>query len=126
MPIVQINLNVALAEQEKQALLLSVAGMVSDVMAKPFADVMVSLTITDFVMAGNFEPAAFVELRCLSGLDVAGTTKLLCEGLLANLQQHVAINPARVYINFVEACPEYAWRFCDGVAVCPQNADNAR
>lgn len=126
MPVVQISLNVALAGQEKQTLLLSVARLVSEVMDKPIHDVMVSLTMADFVMGGNFEPTAFVDLRCLSGLQVEGVTQRLCEGMLTSLRRHVPIDPARVYLNFSEVCPEYAWRFRDGVAVCPKSAASAR
>ncbi len=126
MPVVRISLNVALAGQEKQTLLLSIARLVSEVMEKPIHDVMVSLTTDDFVMGGHSEPAVFIDLRCLSGLRVDGMTKRLCEGMLNVLQQHIPIDPARVYVNFFEVLPEYAWRFCDGVAVCPNSADNAR
>ena len=72
MPIVQISSNVDLAKHEKQALLLSVARLVSEIMEKPIQDVMVSFTPTDFVMAGNFEAAAFIDFRCLSGLQEDG------------------------------------------------------
>jgi phenylpyruvate tautomerase PptA (4-oxalocrotonate tautomerase family) len=126
MPVVQISLNVALAEQEKHDLLLSIARLVSEIMEKPIRDVMVSLTTADFVMEDSFDPAAFVDLRCLSGLQVEGVTKRLCEGLLDALRRLVPMDSSRVYIHFSEASPEYAWRFLDGVAVCPKSAGGAR
>ncbi|MBN1887125.1 MAG: hypothetical protein JW850_04015 [Thermoflexales bacterium] len=126
MPVVQINLNVALAEQDKHDLLLSASRLVSEVLEKPLCDVMVSLTTADFVMAGSFDPAAFVDLRCLSGLQVEGATKRLCQGLLEVLRRLIPIDSSRVYINFAEVCPEYAWRFREGAAVCPKSAIGAR
>ena len=122
MPIVQISSNVDLAKHEKQALLLSVARLVSEIMEKPIQDVMVSFTPTDFVMAGNFEAAAFIDFRCLSGLQEDGRMARLCDELLNILQQYAPIDPARLYLNFFEVCPDYAWRFRNGAAVCPKLA----
>ncbi|MBN2001932.1 MAG: hypothetical protein JXA21_01140 [Anaerolineae bacterium] len=126
MPIVQISLNVNLVEQEKQNLHLSIARLVSEVLEKPLHDVMVSLTMADFAMGGTFEPAAFMDLRCLSGLQGEDVPRRLCEGMLSILRRYVSIDPARVYINFFEVHPECAWRFKDGVAVCPKSSTNAR
>jgi phenylpyruvate tautomerase PptA (4-oxalocrotonate tautomerase family) len=126
MPIVQISSNVTLSAQERQDLLLSVARLVSEVMEKPIQDVMVSLTAADFAMAGSFEPAAFIDFRCLSGLQVDGVMARLCHGMLDILRQYAPIDPARVYVNFFEVRPDGAWRFKDGVAVCPKSATGAR
>ena len=126
MPIVQISLNVDLVKHEKQDLLSSVAQLVSQVMEKPIHDVMVSLTMGDFVMQGGFEPAAFIEFRCLSGLQVDDTMKHLYEGMLGIVQQYAPVDPSRVYVNFFEVRPEHAWRFQDGVAVCPKNTISVR
>jgi len=122
MPIVQISANVDLSRQEKQDLLLSAARLVSETMEKPIQDVMVSFTPTDFVMAGNFEAAAFIDFRCISGLQEDGRMASLCEELLDILQQYAPIDPARLYVNFFEVCPDYAWRFRNGAAVCPKLA----
>ena len=126
MPIVQISMNAALVEQERQALLFSVARLVSDVMVKPIRDVMVSLAEADFVMGGNVEPAAFIDFRCLSGLQVDGVMERLCGDMLGILQRYVPIDPSRVYVNFFQVSPEYAWRFRDGVPVCPKSAVGVR
>jgi phenylpyruvate tautomerase PptA (4-oxalocrotonate tautomerase family) len=126
MPIVQISSNVTLSAQEKQDLLLSVARLVSEVMEKPIQDVMVSFTAADFAMAGSCEPTAFIDLRCLSGLQADGVTARLCQGMLDILRQYAPIDPARVYVNCFEVRPDNAWRFRDGVAVCPKNAIGAR
>lgn len=121
MPIVQIKMNVELDTQQKRDLLLSVAEFTAEIMEKPLADVMVFYTLADFVMDGSFSPAAFIDFRCLSGLQENGVTQCLCEGMLKILQRHVTIEPSRIYINFFEVCAEYAWRFRDGVAVCPKS-----
>jgi hypothetical protein len=125
-PVVQIQMNVELARQTRQSLLIAVARLVAESMQKPLADVMVFMTYADFVMDGTFAPAAFVDFRCLSGLQEEGVTQCLCEGILKILQQHTAIEPNRLYINFFEVCPEYAWRFRDGMAVCPKMNSNER
>jgi phenylpyruvate tautomerase PptA (4-oxalocrotonate tautomerase family) len=126
MPIVQISSNVALSTQEKEDLLTSVARLVSEAMEKPIQDVMVSFTAAEFAMAGSFEPTAFIDLRCLSGLQVEGMRARLCQGMLDILQQHAPVDPARVYVNFFEVRPDSAWRFRDGVAVCPKSVIGAR
>lgn len=122
MPVVQINCNVALTQPEKQELLAEVARLVAEVMEKPLADVMVALTHADFVMAGSFAPAAFINFRCLSGLQAEGRMARLCTGMCDVLRQYAPLSTDRVYVNFAEVGPEYAWRFRDGVAVCPKSA----
>lgn len=126
MPIVQISSNIDLSAQERQDLLISVARLVSQTLEKPIQDVMVSLTQADFVMDGDFGPTAFIDLRCLSGLQADGVMACLCDGLLDILRQYVLIEPSRVYVNFFEVRPEGAWRFRDGVAVCPKSAIGVR
>ncbi|MBN1978020.1 MAG: hypothetical protein JW918_11530 [Anaerolineae bacterium] len=126
MPIVQISSNAALSTQERQDLLLSVAQLVSEVMEKPIQDVMASFTAADFAMAGSCEPAVFIDFRCLSGLQANGVMARLCQGMLDILRQYAPIDSARVYVNFFEVRPDSAWRFRDGVAVCPKNAIGAR
>jgi phenylpyruvate tautomerase PptA (4-oxalocrotonate tautomerase family) len=126
MPIVQISSNVALSTQERQDLLIPIAQLVSEAMEKPIQDVMVSFTAADFAMAGSFEPAAFIDFRCLSGLQADGMMARLCQGMLDILRQYAPVDPARVYINFFEVRPDSAWRFLDGVPVCPKSAGSAR
>jgi hypothetical protein len=120
-PVVQINMNVLLDAQQKQSLLLSAARFTAEAMEKPLADVMAFYTHADFVMEGSFSPAAFIDFRCLSGLQENGVTECLCQGMLKILQQHTEIDADRVYINFFEVSAEYAWRFRDGMAVCPKS-----
>jgi len=126
MPVVQISSNISLTGQEKQALLIAVARLVSKIMEKPIQDVMVALTGADFVMMEDFGPAAFIDIRCLSGLEEEGVKACLCEGLRDVLQQCASLDPDRVYVNFFEVSPDCAWRFRDGVPVCPKIAMDAR
>lgn len=126
MPIVQISSNVTLSTQGKQDLLTSIARLVSETLEKPIQDVMVSFTAADFAMAGSFEPTAFIDFRCLSGLQADGVMARLCQGMLDILRQYAPIDPARVYVNFFEVRSDSAWRFRDGAAVCPKSAIGAR
>jgi phenylpyruvate tautomerase PptA (4-oxalocrotonate tautomerase family) len=125
-PIVQISMNVDLIEQERQGLLFAVARLVSDVMAKPIEDVMVLFIEVDSVMGDSLGSAAFIDFRCLSGLQVDGVRERLCKDMLDILQQYVPIDSSRVYVNFFQVPPEYAWRFRDGVAVCPKSSVSVR
>jgi hypothetical protein len=124
MPIVQISSNVDLSG--RQDLLISIAQLVSEVMEKPIQDVMVSFTAADFAMADSFEPAAFIDFRCLSGLQANGVMARLCQGMVDILRQYAPIDPDRVYVNFFEVRPDGAWRFLDGVPICPKSSSSAR
>lgn len=126
MPVVQISSNIPLVGQEKQTLLISIAQVVSKIMEKPIQDVMVALTGADFVMMDDFGPAAFIDIRCLSGLQEEGVKARLCEGVRDVLQQYASLDPDRVYVNFFEVSPDCAWRFRNGVPVCPPIAMDAR
>ncbi|MFZ6029183.1 MAG: phenylpyruvate tautomerase MIF-related protein [Chloroflexota bacterium] len=121
MPVIQIKSNIAFEADAKKHLLSSVARLTADVMQKPMADVMVACLTADFIMDGKIDEAAvFVDFRSLSNVD-RPTARQLCEGLLNIIQEQVPVDPARVYINFFEVCGEFAWRFRDGVAVCPKS-----
>lgn len=118
MPIIQMSTNIDLTRQDKRSLLLAIAHLVSEVMERPIRDVMVSHTLAEFVMDDSFEPVAFIDFRCLPGVGMDGMMACLSDGMIRILRQYVPINPDRVFLHFLEADPDYAWRFRDGVAAC--------
>lgn len=125
MPILHLRLNVALEGDERRELLSSIAQAVSDVLEKPPEDVMVSLVLADFWMEGNDDPAAFIDFRCLPGLQDEDMA-CLSEEIVCALRRFVPIAPQRVFLHFLEACPEGAWRFREGTAVCSKGTLEGR
>jgi phenylpyruvate tautomerase PptA (4-oxalocrotonate tautomerase family) len=121
MPIIQIQLNVALDDERKAGLLLSISKLTAEIMQKPISDVMALCSMSDLVMGGIAGPAAFVDFRCISGLTTI-VARDLCEGFDNLLKDAAGIDSSRVYINFMEVSDAHAWRFIDGIAVCPRIA----
>ena len=120
MPVIQINSNLPLTPPQKQAVLTAATELTANVMGKPLCSVMVMLTYADFLMDGTTDPAVFIDFHCLSGLDL-DVSRRLCTGFLEIIQQTSALDPSRMYVNFVEVEGQYAWRFINGVAVCPES-----
>jgi hypothetical protein len=123
MPIVQVKINLELDTEKKNELILSVSHLVADIMEKPFSDIMVMYSYSDIVMAGSFEPAAFIDFRCISGLNHM-VSKSICEGILSVFKRlMIQIEESRIYINFFEVSKTCAWRFIGNFALCPESLE---
>ncbi len=102
MPIIQIKMNTALGSEEKNKLLTSISQLVANVMEKLPCDIMIMYSYCDIFMGGSFEPAAFVDFRCVSGLNHK-VSKSICECILDKLKEvSENIEASRVYVNFFE------------------------
>ena len=119
MPVIQICLNVDLNKEEKKLLLESLTSLIASTMDKPKKNVMVLHSFREIIMGGEFDPAAFIDFRCLSGLNPSNT-KSLCEGISMLLKSIAFIDASRINVNFFEVNDEHAWSFVDGVAICPK------
>jgi hypothetical protein len=118
---IQIQINVELDKEKKTDLLLAISKLTSDVMKKPIGDVMALVRMSEIVFGGEKGPAAFIDFRCISGLTPTSARKL-CEGFDNILKDLANIDSSRVYINFMEVSDAHAWRFIDGIAMCPRTA----
>lgn len=116
MPIIQLQTNVSLNLKKKKKILVSISQLAADIMRKPVSDVMMMYSYCDLMIAGTFERAAFVDLRCVSGFNVKVAGEL-CEGISLILQNEIAIDLSRIYVNFFEVSEVHAWRFVNSKAV---------
>lgn len=123
MPIVMINTNVEINDDKKEFILCNIAQLVANLMKKPIADVMVLYSYHYMIMANSIKPVAFVDLKYISRLDLK-ISEDLCSGILDILNQVVDMDPTRLYLNFFEVSDIQAWRFIDGVPVCPKIKNN--
>lgn len=120
MPIVIINTNVEINDDKKELILSNVAQLVANLMKKPITDVMVLYSYHYMVMANSIKPAAYVDIKYISRLDLK-ISEDLSSGILDILNQVVDLDPARLYLNFFEVSDIQAWRFIDGIPVCPKS-----
>lgn len=118
MPIINITMNASLNEDKKKFMLTSIVHLVATLMGKPKKDVMVIHSFRDMIMANSSDVAAFVDLRFLSMFNMK-VYEDLCSGILEILKGVINIDPARLYINFIEVSETNAWRFLDGKPRCP-------
>lgn len=120
MPIVIINTNVEINDDKKELILCNVAQLVANLMKKPINDVMVLYSYQYMVMANSTKPAAYVDIKYISSLDLK-ISEDLSSGVLEILNQVINMDPARLYLNFFEVSDIQAWRFIDGIPVCPKS-----
>lgn len=120
MPVIQVKTNIDLNGAQKQQMLIAITRRVAEVMGKPISDIMVLYSSEEIMMAETYEPAAFVDLRFISGLSMS-RAKALCEDIKNVINENVVIAPTRVYINFPKVDGARAWRFIDNAAVCSEN-----
>lgn len=99
MPLLKLETNVALAEDQQNRLLSSLSKAVADALGKPEQYVMVTLARTALWMAGRGGGGAFGDLRSIGGLSPEVNRKLAKE--VSKLLSDVLGIPAdRVYLNF--------------------------
>lgn len=120
MPVIQVKTNTNLNDAQKQQLLLAITRRVAEIMGKPVSDIMVLYSGEEIMMGETSEPAAFVDLRFISGLNMS-RAKALCEALKNVINETVVIAPTRLYINFPQVDGVRAWRFIDHAAVCSES-----
>ena len=107
MPFLKIQTNQAIDEQRSAELLSRASQLVSQQLGKPENYVMVAIEPPQpMLFAGSAEPLAYLELKSI-GLPES-KTRDLSQALCKLMEEKLAINPARVYIEFADA-PRAMW-----------------
>jgi phenylpyruvate tautomerase PptA (4-oxalocrotonate tautomerase family) len=107
MPYLCIRTNKAIDDQPGQALLKKASALVARELDKPEEYVMVTLEAgRPMLLAGNAEPAAFLELRAI-GLP-ANKTGELSRVLCDLVESELGVPRERVFINFADI-PANLW-----------------
>ena len=99
MPYLQMQTSAPFDEQMAHDLCAQMSAIVAKTLAKPEAYVMVSMSKADFVMNAQDDPAAFIDLRSIGGLD-ANTNRELSASLSALIAEKLKIPSQRLYLNF--------------------------
>ena len=107
MPLLTIETNISLDDQDAQALCNKASAHAAALLGKPESYVMTSVENNPaMTFAGTEEPLAFLELKSI-GLpedSTAEASRVLCE----LVSSETAIDPARIYIEFSDA-PRKMW-----------------
>ena len=107
MPLLKIQTNKPLTDQQGQQFLKQASRSVAQALNKPEQYMMVSLeTDRAMMFAGSTEPAAFAELKAI-GLPADRTgelSRLLCERMASDL----GVRKERIYLNFTDV-PASQW-----------------
>ena len=101
MPLLKLQTSVALTDEQHQTLLTSLSQTVSQIIGKPEQYVMVTVESVPMMMSGQMQDAAFVELRSIGGIG-GQVNQRLSEGLCEQLNTALGIDPARIYLNFMD------------------------
>jgi phenylpyruvate tautomerase len=111
MPLLQIQTSAPIGAAAE--LLKALSSELSRELGKPEAYVMVSITrTTDMLFGGSPAPCCFAVLKNIGTFDPALTEKL--SGILcAKLSDALAVPPARIYIEFVDA-KAHLWGYDGG------------
>jgi len=109
MPLMKIETSVPVAAEKRNPIMSQASRILADVTSKPERYVMVVLEESDFLMAGDTGPAAFVEIRGIGGLTKTVNARLAQE-LCSLLERELNIPRARVYLNFLDvAATNWGW-----------------
>lgn len=112
MPLLKIQTNQDIAQQQVEQLLTSASQLVARELGKPENYVMVAIEPTiPMSFAGNTEPAAYLELKSI-GLPESKTSEL-SSALCSLIEQSTNIKKDRVYIEFADA-PRAMWGWNGG------------
>jgi hypothetical protein len=113
-------MNAKLNEVQKSTMLSSISHRVADIIGKSVADIMVLYSFEEILMADTFEPAAFIDVRFISEIDIL-RAKALCQSIEDVMNRTVGIIPSRIYINLLKVDGAKAWRFINDFAVCSES-----
>jgi 4-oxalocrotonate tautomerase family enzyme len=110
MPFINVHVPEKVTKEQGERLLREVSGVVAEVTGKPEAYMMVAVHQGQMAMAGKPADAAFVDVRCLGGLNDSVNEKLsrrLCDTLKAV----AGIEPDSVYLNFTDIMAQnWGWK----------------
>jgi phenylpyruvate tautomerase len=110
MPLLKLETNVAIGDDKKKALLLSLSKAVAETIGKPEEYVMVTISPAAILMSGIAGDAAFVDVRSIGGLD-GEVPRTLSRKICAVLEGSLTILQHRVYINFSDVqAGNWGWR----------------
>jgi hypothetical protein len=116
MPVLHLQLGTSISNETRHQIQCTLTQVIASVMDKPIRDVMVIVDMYHICMGGDFTPAAFIDIKCVSGLHTE-IVQRLCTEIGSVLNNLADIELSRIYFNFSLVSAEYAWRFIDGVAV---------
>lgn len=107
MPLLKLETNAPLDEEQRQPLLAALSKTVSEIVGKPEQYVMVTFHPGTALMSGKADHAAFVDVRSIGGLG-GSVTRELSQKICAVLNERLGLSPDRVYLNFTDV-PAANW-----------------
>jgi phenylpyruvate tautomerase len=101
MPLLKLETTVAVADDQKKALLASLSKIVAGTIGKPEQYVMVVIGPAAFLMSGQPGDAAFVDIRSIGGLS-DDVNRQLAQKVGSLLKESLGVPLDRVYLNFTD------------------------
>ncbi len=101
MPLIKLETNVAVPDDQKNALVGKLSKLLAEGIGKPEEYVMVSVNSASMLMSGKTGPACFVDIRSIGGL-LAGVNRKLSREICGVAKEVLGISPERVYLNFTD------------------------
>jgi hypothetical protein len=117
MPVVDIKLNVVLAESTIDAVVTEVTQALGAWLDRTCASVMVSYGSGPLYVNGSPAPAALVEVRIVAELPVEAKRQL-CQRLGGIVADRCAVDPGRVFLQVSRVSPDDAWNLTAQGARC--------
>jgi hypothetical protein len=116
MPVLHLQLSTSISDEIRHQIQCTLTEVIASVMDKPIRDVMVIADKYHICMGGDFNPAVFIDIKCVGGLHTE-IARILCTKIGSVLNNLAGIELSRMYFNFSLVSSEHAWRFIDGIAV---------
>ena len=110
MPLLKLETNVALTDEKRKTLLVSLSKILADSTGKPEQYVMITLSQSAILMSGKPGDAAFVDVRSIGGLSSA-VNQALSQKICRLLNDALGIPQSRVYLNFSDVdASNWGWK----------------
>jgi phenylpyruvate tautomerase len=110
MPLVKIETTVVLPVDKQQALLASVSKIVGETLGKPQQYMMVAMSQSAMLMAGNPGDAAFVDIKSIGALSDE-VNRVVSQKVCQLLADALGIPPNRIYLNFTDVkASHWGWK----------------
>lgn len=101
MPLLKLESTVALTDDKRKTLLVSLSKILAETTGKPEDYVMITVSQSTMLMAGKPGDAAFVDVRGIGGLS-SEVNRQLSQRLCQLLHESLGVPQDRIYLNFTE------------------------
>ena len=115
MPVISLKINVSLPDIKQEYLCKDIAVEAAKILGKNPDTAMVTYTECSIFLNNTSDNAVFFDIESI-GIDNQEKQSIICNKLYEILKKYIEIDSSRIFLNFIDVNPSFAWKFQNGYA----------